>query len=75
MKCLAAPQLKTYEALNIVDFYPVPHYKDEGNPRLLVPQSDYEYDSARDEFEYYDQRDHGDKLQMDICVPVRKRGR
>ncbi|WP_300791242.1 hypothetical protein [uncultured Acetatifactor sp.] len=39
------------------------------------PQSDYEYDSARDEFEYYDQRDHGDKLQMDICVPVRKRGR
>lgn len=24
---LVAPQLKTYEALNIIDFYPVPHYK------------------------------------------------
>lgn len=24
---LAAPQLKTFEALNIIDFYPVPHYK------------------------------------------------
>lgn len=28
---LAAPQLNTYEALNIIDFYPVPHYK---NPPL-----------------------------------------
>lgn len=28
---LAAPQLNTYEALNIIDFYPVPHYK---NPSL-----------------------------------------
>lgn len=28
---LAAPQLDTYEALNIIDFYPVPHYK---NPPL-----------------------------------------
>lgn len=28
---LAAPQLHTYEALNIIDFYPVPHYK---NPPL-----------------------------------------
>lgn len=27
-KPLAAPQLKTFEALNIIDFYPVPHYKD-----------------------------------------------
>lgn len=26
---LAAPQLKTYESLNIIDFYPVPHYKDD----------------------------------------------
>lgn len=26
---LAAPQLKTFEALNIIDFYPVPHYKDD----------------------------------------------
>lgn len=26
---LVAPQLQTYEALNIIDFYPVPHYKDE----------------------------------------------
>lgn len=24
---LIAPQLKTFEALNIIDFYPVPHYK------------------------------------------------
>lgn len=24
---LAAPQLKTFEALNVIDFYPVPHYK------------------------------------------------
>lgn len=26
---LIAPQLKTFEALNIIDFYPVPHYKDD----------------------------------------------
>lgn len=26
---LAAPQLKTFEALNVIDFYPVPHYQDE----------------------------------------------
>lgn len=26
---LAAPQLKTFEALNMIDFYPVPHYKDD----------------------------------------------
>ena len=26
---LAAPQLKTFEALNVVDFYPLPHYQDE----------------------------------------------
>jgi len=25
---LMAPNLKSYEALNIVDFYPVPHYND-----------------------------------------------
>ncbi len=25
----AAPQLKTFEALNIIDFYPVPHYKND----------------------------------------------
>lgn len=28
---LAAPQLKTFEALNMIDFYPLPHYK---NPPL-----------------------------------------
>lgn len=26
---LVAPQLKTFEALNIIDFYPVPHYKND----------------------------------------------
>lgn len=26
---LAAPELKTFEALNMIDFYPVPHYKNE----------------------------------------------
>ena len=26
---LVAPQLQTYEALDIIDFYPVPHYQDE----------------------------------------------
>ena len=26
---LAAPQLKTFEALNVIDFYPVPHYKND----------------------------------------------
>lgn len=26
---LVASQLKTFEALNIIDFYPVPHYKDD----------------------------------------------
>lgn len=26
---LIAPQLKTFEALNMIDFYPVPHYKND----------------------------------------------
>ena len=26
---LIAPQLKTFEALNVIDFYPVPHYKND----------------------------------------------
>ena len=26
---LVASQLKTFEAFNIIDFYPVPHYKDD----------------------------------------------
>ena len=37
------------------------------------PQSDYEYASTREEFEFYDERDHGSNPQMDICIPVRKR--
>lgn len=38
-----------------------------------LPYSEYEYDNARMDFEYYDERDHGDMAQMDICVPIRKR--
>ncbi len=26
---LIAPQLKTFEALNMIDFYPLPHYKND----------------------------------------------
>ncbi len=37
------------------------------------PQSEYEHDGTREEYEYYDLRDHGDRPQMDICIPVRKR--
>lgn len=39
------------------------------------PKSNYEYDSARNEFEYYDERDHSDSPQMDIYVPVLERRR
>jgi len=38
-----------------------------------LPGSEYEYDSTRVDYEYYDERDHGDQAQMDICVPIRKR--
>jgi AraC family transcriptional regulator len=42
-----------------------------------LPESKYEYDSARTDFEYYDERDHswihGGKSQMDIYIPVRER--
>lgn len=37
------------------------------------PQSEYEYDGTRDEYEFYDERDHGDHPQMDICIPVRRK--
>lgn len=37
-----------------------------------LPNSDYEYDNTRKEYEYYDERDHGDTAQMDICIPIRK---
>ena len=32
-------------------------------------------DEAREGYEYYDERDHGETAQMDIYVPVRKRGK
>ena len=42
-----------------------------------LPESKYEYDGARIDFEYYDERDHSDEtggtVQMDIYVPVRER--
>ena len=42
-----------------------------------LPQSEFEFDDSRHEFEYHDHRDHGwyfgGKLQIDICVPIRQR--
>jgi len=38
-----------------------------------LPESPYEYDDARLDFEAYDERDHGGIVQMDICVPIRQR--
>jgi AraC family transcriptional regulator len=42
-----------------------------------LPQSEFEYDQTRHDFEYHDQRDHGKyfggKLQIDICIPIRQR--
>lgn len=39
-----------------------------------LPYSEYEFDSARDAYEYYDERDHGKTCCMDICIPITKRG-
>ena len=40
-----------------------------------LPESKYEYDSTRVDFEYYDERDHswlhGGKSRMDIYIPIR----
>ena len=42
-----------------------------------LPQSEFEYDAARHDFEYHDKRDHGEyfggKLQIDIYVPIKQR--
>jgi len=42
-----------------------------------LPQSEFEYDETRHDFEYHDHRDHGwyfgGKLQIDICIPIRQR--
>ena len=42
-----------------------------------LPQSEFEFDETRYDFEYHDRRDHGcyfgGKLQIDICIPVRQR--
>jgi AraC family transcriptional regulator len=38
-----------------------------------LPDSLYEYDETRMGFESYDERDHGDMVQMDICVPIKQR--
>jgi len=42
-----------------------------------LPQSEFEYDETRHDFEYHDCRDHGwyfgGKLQIDICVPIRQK--
>jgi len=41
------------------------------------PDSRYEYDETRLDFEAYDERDHAwlhdDMVQMDICIPIRER--
>jgi len=43
-----------------------------------LPGSEFEYDEARKDFEFYDYRDHGwyfgNRRQMDICIPIRQRG-
>lgn len=42
-----------------------------------LPQSEFEFDESRYDFEYHDHRDHGwyfdGKLQIDICIPIRQR--
>lgn len=42
-----------------------------------LPQSEFEYDETRYDFEYHDERDHGKyfggKFQIDICIPIRQR--
>ena len=42
-----------------------------------LPQSEFEFDKTRQEFEYHDRRDHGwyfgGKVQIDICIPIRQR--
>jgi AraC family transcriptional regulator len=42
-----------------------------------LPQSEFEFDETRQDFEYHDYRDHGwyfgGKLQIDICIPIRQR--
>ena len=38
-----------------------------------LPESQYEYDTRRQAYEYYDEQDHGPAQQMDICVPICKR--
>jgi len=42
-----------------------------------LPQSEFEYDETRYDFEYHDYRDHGwyfgGKLQIDICIPIRQK--
>ena len=42
-----------------------------------LPQSEFEFDETRHDFEYHDYRDHGHyfggKLQIDICIPIRQR--
>lgn len=40
---LVAPQLKTFEALNIIDFYPVPHYKDDLLKEIVSEKSDIKF--------------------------------
>lgn len=42
-----------------------------------LPQSEFEYDDSRPDFEYHDYRDHGwyfgGNLQIDICIPIRQK--
>lgn len=42
-----------------------------------LPESKYEYDETRLDFEAYDERDHAwlhnNMVQMDLCVPIRER--
>lgn len=62
---------------------PVPDYtftiQETWNEILLhwLPQSEFDFDESRRDFEYYDYRDHGyyfgGDQQMDICIPIRQR--
>lgn len=41
-----------------------------------LPNSEFEYDETRRDYEFYDYRDHGlffeNQRQMDICIPIRQ---
>jgi AraC family transcriptional regulator len=79
------PDMRTVEITGgLYAVFTTPKAPDDQYPRMIadtwteiltrwLPDSRYEYDETRLDYEAYDERDHGDIVEMDIYLPIKER--